>query len=197
MDRGSKMITALPFFLTRCDFTEMRVLDSRVGSTVFWETCPGLTNRGQGRPAGTLREESHRRSSFCTWMVWAWHGDNSVKWKACCGKVWWICAAAQWIGPDLISQAPGIHSKGFARFVKPDFAMPHQPGCCLWLLWIQIFFLVQDSCSWCFAEMKQQLYLYSFLFFFLSNHHHFKQAIKGKIHVLMSWQTITYSPSES
>lgn len=73
MDGESEMITALllppPFFfsssflLRQSSFHAAR--QPEIGWTAFWgkwRTCPGLTDRGQGRPAGAQREESQRLS---------------------------------------------------------------------------------------------------------------------------------------
>ncbi len=95
MDRVSKMITALPFlFPARTVWLSwdgaarqpemVRRLVGKGG-----RTCPGLTNSGQGRPAGALREESQKlqeaQLEFRTWMVLTWRDDlgkaESVLWK--------------------------------------------------------------------------------------------------------------------
>lgn len=108
------------FSLTQSDFAEMGLPDSqgRFDSMLGRRrTCPGLTNRGQGRPAASPREKSQKLQEAQlrsrTLMGLMWRGEtSSAQWKACCGTVRWTCAAARWIGPDTMSQAPGRHSKG-------------------------------------------------------------------------------------
>ena len=75
--------SAFFFSFTQSDFPEMV------------QTCPGLTGRGQGRPAGAITDRGGGQwCSFSFALGCSQHDTaTSLKWTET--KVWWICAAAQ------------------------------------------------------------------------------------------------------
>lgn len=198
MDRASKMITALPFFTSRSPaLLRWGRLTARDGLTACWEGGGRVRAWRTEVKAGLLLHwgksqklqevQLHSRTS----VGLLWRGETtSVEWKACCGKLWWTCAAAGWIAPDTMSQAPGRHSKGLFQIGQVGLCHASSAWRCISLLWLSS---IQTILTVAVAEIGVCIHILCLTATIGRD----KQAIKGIIHVLMSWETLTYSASES